>query len=201
MARRQLTSFEHILLGMICTAPSSGYDLKRVFAATPMGVYQPSSGALYPALRRLERQGLVQAQTPSGRAGESARHRRVYEPTQTGRAAHASWLATPVDPATVPQDLGLHLMRFVMMEHLFPRAQVLEFLQNLAHALAAFTAELERYAAAADLDDRHPRLALDHGLAVHRASLRWAEDTIAALSAAPRPASRPGLPVAQGLGE
>jgi hypothetical protein len=78
-------------------------------------------------------------------------------------------------------------MRFVMMEHLFPRAEVLEFLQNLTNALAAFTAELERYTAVTDLDYRHPRLALDHGLAVHRASLRWAEHAIAALSAAPAP--------------
>jgi DNA-binding PadR family transcriptional regulator len=187
MARRQLTSFEHILLGLICAAPSSGYDLKRIFAATPMGVYQPSSGALYPALRRLELGGLVRAQTSSGRADKSARHRRVYEPTQTGRAAHVSWLNIPVEAATVSRDLGLHLMRFVMMEYVSPRAEVLKFLQNLADALAAFTAELERYAKATDLSDRHPRLALDHGLAVHRASLRWAEHTIAAFSAAPAP--------------
>ena len=188
VAGQQLTSFEHILLGMICMAPSSGYDLKRIFAVTPMGIYQPSSGALYPALRRLEQKGLVRAQAPSGRAGQSARHRRVYEPTQTGRAAHASWLRIPVEPATVSRDLGLHLMRFVMMEHLLPPEEVLRFLQNLTDALAAFTAGLERYTAAADLSDRHPRLALDHGLAVHRASLQWAQHAIAALSAAPAPA-------------
>jgi DNA-binding PadR family transcriptional regulator len=187
MAEGQLTSFEHILLGMICMEPSSGYDLKRIFAATPMGVYQPSSGALYPALRRLELKGLIRVQDPSGRTDKSARHRRVYEPAQAGRAAHASWLRTPVEPATVSRDLGLHLMRFVMMENMIPRAEVLEFLQNLTDALAAFTAELERYPAVTDPDHRHPALALDHGLAVSRASLRWAEDTIAALSAAPAP--------------
>ena len=66
MGGRQLTPFEHILLGLICLAPSSGYDLKRIFAATPMGLYQPSSGALYPALRRLELRGLVQVQAPAG---------------------------------------------------------------------------------------------------------------------------------------
>jgi len=186
MAGRQLTSFEHILLGLICTSPSSGYDLKRIFAVTPMGVYQPSSGALYPALRRLERSGLVRAQTSPGPAGESARRRRVYEPTQAGRAAHLSWLRIPVEPATVSRDLGLHLMRFVMMEHR-PREEVLKFLQNLADALAAFTAELERQTAGTDLNARHPALALDHGLAVSRASLQWAEQTIAALSAAPVP--------------
>lgn len=78
-------------------------------------------------------------------------------------------------------------MCFVMMEHRFPREEVLKFLQNLADALAAFTAELERQTARADLSARHPALALDHGLAVSRASLQWAEQTIAALSAAPAP--------------
>jgi len=191
MTGRQLTPFEHILLGLISLAPSSGYDLKRIFAATPMGIYQPSSGALYPALRRLELKGLVQAQAPANRGGQSARHRRVYEPTQTGRAAHMLWLRTPVEPATASRDLGLHLMRFVMMEHLLPPDEVLTFLQDLADALAALITQLEQYTAATGLTDRHPRLAVDHGLAVHRASLRWAEHAIAVLSAAP--ASSPAL--------
>jgi DNA-binding PadR family transcriptional regulator len=186
MTGRQLTPFEHILLGLICTEPSSGYDLKRIFAVTPMGIYQPSSGTLYPALRRLEQKGLVEAQAPSGQGGQSARRRRVYEPTRAGRAAHLNWLRTPVEPATVSRDLGLHLMRFVMMENQLPREDVLTFLQNLANTLAALTAQLEQYSAAADFPDRHPRLALDHGIAIHRASLRWAEQTVAALSADPR---------------
>jgi DNA-binding PadR family transcriptional regulator len=181
MAARRLTSFEHILLGLICMAPSSGYDLKRIFAATPMGVYQPSSGTLYPALRRLELIGVVQA--PPGRNGTSARHRRVYEPTEAGRAAHATWLREPIDAATAPRDLGLHLMRFVMMEHVFSPEEVVAFLRSLAGALTEFIAGLEQYAASAGPGGGHPRLALDHGLSVHRASLEWAERTIAALSA------------------
>jgi DNA-binding PadR family transcriptional regulator len=184
MAEHQLTAFEHVLLGLVCLSPSSGYDLKRIFAATPMGIYQPSSGALYPALRRLEAKGLVRAEAPDG-ANESARRRRVYEPTQAGRTTHVTWLRTPVEPSTVARDLGLHLMRFVMMEHVFPREEVLGFLDNLREALAAFTTGLERYAADTPLDDRHPRLALDHGLAVHRASLEWAGHAIVALRAAP----------------
>jgi hypothetical protein len=73
-------------------------------------------------------------------------------------------------------------MRFVMMEHLLPPEEALTFLRSLAQALASFTAGLERYTAGTDLEG-HPRLALEHGLAVHRASLEWAERTIAALSA------------------
>lgn len=181
MAADQLTPFEHVLLGLVCLSPASGYDLKRIFATTPTGVYQPSSGALYPALRRLEAKALIQA-GPPGAATGSARRRRVYEPTEAGRSAHLDWLRTPVAPDTVARDLGLHLMRFVMMEYAFAPDEVLGFLTSLKDALAASTAQLERYAAApAQPPGRHPRLALDHGLAIHRASLRWAEDTIAAL--------------------
>jgi DNA-binding PadR family transcriptional regulator len=181
MAEPQLTPFEHILLGLVCLSPASGYDLKQQFATTPMGVYQPSSGSLYPALRRLEAKGLLEAVAGPG---ESARNRRVYEPTQAGRAAHATWLRTPVEVSTVGRDLGLHLMRFVMMEHAFSRQEVLGFLGDLHDALAAFTTGLERYAAAtARLGDRHPGLALDHGLAVHRASLQWTRHAIATLRA------------------
>ena len=59
-------------------------------------------------------------------------------------------------------------------------------LTELVSSRLALTRQLERYAVA-DLTGRHPRLALDHGLAVHRASLRWAKHAIATLSAAPTP--------------
>lgn len=182
MAARRLTSFEHILLGLICASPSSGYDLKRMFAGTPMGVYQPSSGTLYPALRRLDVAGMVKAQVPPGQDGQRTRHRRVYEPTEAGRAVHDRWLREPVNPATAAPDLGLHLMRFAMMEQVFSPEEVVAFLRSLADALTEFIAGLEKYTATADLGSRHARLALDHGLSVHRASLEWAERTIAVLS-------------------
>lgn len=189
MAEPQLTPFERILLGMVCLAPSSGYDLKRTFGTTPMGVYQPSSGALYPALRRLTGKGMVRARAAAPQPGEPARHRRVYEPTPAGRAAHVNWLRTPIDPATVSRDLGLHLMRFAMMEHLLAREEVLEFLQGLIDALAEFLEQLRRHAATADLPGRHPLLAIGHGMAVHQASLQWARDALAELSS-PSPPDR-----------
>lgn len=176
MAGRRLTDFEQVLLGLVCAAPSTGYDLKHAFAATPLGVYQPSSGTIYPALRRLERRGLLRA--------DRAERRVIYHVTEPGREAHAAWVRQPVDPATVGADLGLHLMRFVMMERLVSRAEVLAFLADLRDALAAFLDGIENYAAAAatGLDGRHPALALDHGISVHVASLAWAKRTIFALA-------------------
>jgi PadR family transcriptional regulator, regulatory protein AphA len=178
----RLTEFEHLLLGLICAEPSSGYDLKRAFSTTPIGVYQPSSGALYPALRRLQTKGFVQSQPRSTAGVSPGRRRSVYQATPAGWAAHESWVRTPVETASVARDLGLHLMRFVMMEPLLTRDEVLDFLCGLRDALAALVAQLERYTGAATFEGLHPGLALDHGIQIYRASLDWAEHAIASLT-------------------
>jgi DNA-binding PadR family transcriptional regulator len=61
------------LLGLIFIQPATGYDLKRRFATTSTGVYQPSSGALYPALDRLERRGLLASEAPPADGGRLRR--------------------------------------------------------------------------------------------------------------------------------
>jgi PadR family transcriptional regulator AphA len=181
MPRSQLTSFEHVLLGMIFIQPSSGYDLKRRFATTPMGVYQPSSGTLYPALERLERRRLLSSETLQPAAG--GRPRRVYRLTAAGRQAHLGWVREPVHPETVSQDLGMHLLRFVMMADVLPEDEVLGFLASLRAALAGFVATLEQFSAGPELR-AHPaaRLAVEHGLALHRASLAWTGQAISTLA-------------------
>ena len=47
------------LLGLIFEQPRSGYDLRKIFTTTAMGSFSDSPGAIYPALARLEANGLV----------------------------------------------------------------------------------------------------------------------------------------------
>jgi DNA-binding PadR family transcriptional regulator len=185
MTGRPLTEFEQVLLGMIAAAPSTGYDLKQAFATTPLGVYQPSSGALYPALRRLERRGLLRAEPDRPDERPRSRRRFVYHLTEPGRLAHTTWVRQPVNLATVASDMPLHLMRFVMMERVLPRDEVLSFLADLRDGMTAYLDGLERYAAAAGFEERHPLLALDHGIAASTASLAWTKRTIHILSREP----------------
>ena len=182
--RSRLTDFEQVLLGMVSLQPSTGYDLKRRFATTPLGVYQPSSGALYPALERLERRGLLASQAlPLPLAGHG-RPRRRYQLTDEGRRAHLDWVRQPVVPETVAQDLGLHLLRFVMMGQVLPAETVIAFLNSLRTALAGFVGSLEQQSAAIETaGNPYPALAAEHGLAVHRASLAWTDQAIARLTA------------------
>jgi DNA-binding PadR family transcriptional regulator len=179
---RPLTDFEQVLLGMLVTQPRSGYDLRKLFTATPASVYQPSAGAMYPALRRLERRGLLRVESA---VSAGRRNRRVWHPTEAGRAVHLEWVRQPVRPGTVAADLGLHLMRFVMMEEAVPAEDVRAFLVSLIDALDAFVDGIKGYAAAegAQLGSRHAMLAFRHAIELHQASLDWARNTLAELSA------------------
>jgi DNA-binding PadR family transcriptional regulator len=78
---RRLTDFEQILIGLIVAGRSSGYDLKRFFISTPAVVHEPSSGAIYPALRRLEHRGLLRSELALS-AGK--REQRRYHATEAG---------------------------------------------------------------------------------------------------------------------
>jgi DNA-binding PadR family transcriptional regulator len=191
MTGRELTDLEQVLLAMIAKSPSAGYDLKQQFATTPMGVYQPSSGALYPALRRLERRGLVRAEPDQPGQPVRSGRRYVYHITEQGRAVHVAWVREPVDPAEISRELQMHLIRFVMMEELVPRAEVLAFLAAVRDALDAFLDGLEGYAAEAKFEERHPLLAIDHGIALFTASLAWTKRTINALAREPSEPAEP----------
>ena len=172
-----------MLLGFIIREPLSGYGLKKRFSASPAGLYQPSPGALYPALRRLVTRGLLSVEETVSRG---RRELRLSHATEAGRAVHLDWLRQPVDPARVVADLGMHLMRFAMMENQLEREEVLAFLRSLAGALDAFVSGVEEYlASGAQSGRRHAELALQHGIAMHRASLEWARSALAELAAAP----------------
>jgi len=179
-AVRPLTDFEQVLLGIINSEPRSGYGLKKLFNASPASVYQPSPGALYPALRRLEGRGLLRAET---QVSSGRRALRLYSVTPAGHAAHVDWLRQPVVPATVVTDLGLHVMRFALMEGQVERTTILAFLRDLAEALEVFVAGVEQYlGSGAESSRQHAQLALKHGIVVHRASLEWARSTMALLA-------------------
>ena len=178
-ARRPLTDFEQVLLGVIADEPRSGYGLKKMFSSSPASVYQPSPGALYPALRRLEQRGLLHAEKQVSRGRRALR---LYQVTEAGLAVYLEWLRQPVDPETVGADLGQHLMRFSLMENYLERAEVIAFLADLADALDAFVTGVEQFAASRQGTlGQHALLALEHGIAIHQASLEWVRSAMAAL--------------------
>ena len=81
MSSPKIPALGYALLGMLMK-PSSGYDLRKIFSSTSMKTYSGSPGAIYPALQRLEKQGLIAAKDG---VSENRRRARYYNLTAKGR--------------------------------------------------------------------------------------------------------------------
>jgi PadR family transcriptional regulator AphA len=77
-----------VILGMLSLRPRSGYDIKTVVDRSTRFFWAASYGQIYPELRRLEEEGLIEGEdAPSG-----GRSRRVYRITNAGGEALREWL-------------------------------------------------------------------------------------------------------------
>jgi DNA-binding PadR family transcriptional regulator len=174
-----LTPLRLAILGLISMQPMSGYDLRKVFETTPMGNFSSSPGAIYPALKSLEKHGRVRG-VPDKQ--DTLRPRLVYSLTDRGDEV----LNGELD-ATVTRDdlIWRHdqlMLRFAFMERR-GLARVLGFLEELLTELDAYVAYLE------DVREQMKgqatvcgRLALEQGIEGYRANARWAGRAIDELS-------------------
>lgn len=176
MARARLTPLACALLGLLQESALSGYALRKVFASTPMGHYSDSPGSIYPALRRLERMGLV-----AGHADGEGRgpRRRVFHPTTAGLNALRLWLRHPLAPDDIVWRIDELTLRFAFMERILGRRETIRFLRAYRVLVGAHVAELERYR---DAHSRgvplSPRLALQAGINLYRTRAEWADAAV-----------------------
>jgi DNA-binding PadR family transcriptional regulator len=172
----------YALLGLLHQRPSSGYALRRVFATTPMGTFSDSPGAIYPALGRLERQGLVR-----GRVESSAglRQKQTFRLTAQGLVALKEWLQQPLTRADVVRGLDDVMLRLAFMDQVMAPAASIRLLQSLARELAAYLPTLRAYLR--EHRGQMPlsgRLALESGIRAYEDQSRWVRDALKAYRAA-----------------
>jgi DNA-binding PadR family transcriptional regulator len=149
----------------------SGYDVRRLFQTTPIGIFSDSPGAIYPALARLEQAGLLTSE-----ALPSARRRRVYRRTPAGEAALDEWLLAPIAAETVerrPEEIDL---RYVLIAYRLGKAEARRFLDAAAQAFERRAADLEAFAAANQEMGRPSLDALDLGVRLFRTRVQWCRD-------------------------
>jgi len=77
-----------VMLGLLSLGPRTGYDIKTVVDRSTRFFWAASYGQIYPELRRLESEGLVEGED----APKGGRSRRVYRITKAGRDALRDWL-------------------------------------------------------------------------------------------------------------
>jgi PadR family transcriptional regulator PadR len=84
MANEQLKGhLDMLLLQVIADTPAHGYQLACALRERSRGAFDLPEGTLYPALHRLERQGLISSEWDRS----AARRRRIYRLSAEGATA------------------------------------------------------------------------------------------------------------------
>jgi DNA-binding PadR family transcriptional regulator len=166
------------LLGLLNEQPMSGYDLRKVFAQTAMGSFSDSPGAIYPALGRLEKRGLVRGTIEES---TSLRKRRVFKATAKGIAVFKAWLKRPITQDDVMRRVGELMLRFAFMDDAIGTERCVQFLKEYEVQLAGYIPSLKEFhKKQAGQMPMSARLAFESGIEEYDARLKWARSSLAA---------------------
>jgi DNA-binding PadR family transcriptional regulator len=170
-----ISTLDAVLLFLAGGDGKSGYDIRRLFQSTPLGVYSDSPGAIYPALARLETRGFF-----SSKAETEGRRRRVYRRTRAGDVALRGWIAAPIARTPTTRNAEELDMRFVITAQFVSWGEAKRFAARCEKAYAADVEALEAFLADHGQDmPRASRAALDLGIRNYKTRLRWCRDIIA----------------------
>jgi DNA-binding PadR family transcriptional regulator len=170
------TTLGYALLGLLHQEPRSGYDLRKIFETTPMGHCSGSPGAIYPALRRLEQQGLIEGQVDHT---TSLRPRQVFRPTETGTEMFQKWLARDVQRDDVIWRLDELMLRFAFHSFLESNTASRKFLTGFVAEVNGYIKELRQQLKMVPTETPiHGKLALESGVELYQAHRRWARKAL-----------------------
>ena len=164
-----------ILLGSLYDKSMSGYDLKKLFSLSFAFFSGLSYGSIYPALKKLEQEGLITMQLE---IQENAPNRKVYTITQEGRQVFLESLKSPFGLQGVK---NVFLMRLFFFEHLSQDERLaaahdyLEQVRSVAEHLEGLRPQIERVA------DQYQLLCFEFGIRFFKDLVANVESVIADL--------------------
>jgi DNA-binding PadR family transcriptional regulator len=165
-------------MGFLLSGPKSGYTIRKIIEESIAHFWTESFGQIYPSLRELERDGLIER--VESRTSAGGRETKEYAITELGRLELEDWLAAP--PRRNPPRNELLLKLFFM-----PRVDPSLARTHLARFRAETETELEGYRAIETwLEREHGRdpehaywlATLRYGMVEAEARLAWCEETV-----------------------
>ncbi|MGE5617481.1 MAG: helix-turn-helix transcriptional regulator [Candidatus Woesearchaeota archaeon] len=164
-----LSATGRVILGMVAKGLRSGYDIKQLVDRSTRHFWAASYGQIYPELRRLEEEGLIEGRPdPAG-----GRARTVYELTPAGESALREWLLSDAGLTYEVRDEGMLKLFFsdVEPDSALQTVRAMRALQERKHA------QLQLIGAAAGRMSRGPAMDLEIGLGLTGWLIEWCRAT------------------------
>lgn len=170
------TQTAYLILGILSFHPhQTGYHIRKTVESGINYFWSESFGQIYPTLKRLSIEGLIEPSGPEG-----PKRSQAYSITDAGRACLQEWLALSYrnDP---PRDEFLLKLFFAVGSG--PEIAILQLrdFQQRNQKLLATLVEIEKLAE--KQNKQHPgfpywMLTLEYGLAQVRTALAWSDHAI-----------------------
>lgn len=170
----------YAILGMLAIEPMSGYEIRQTMRQSTENFWAESDGQLYPALAKLNKQGLV-----SYKAVESAgnREKKVYRITTKGSSELKKWLVEQAEKQSVRSEFmlklffGANVAAEINFDHVQAhRYQIKSMLNRLNETKKKIVQENQ--------DSKHLPywlMSIDYGIKIAQGKLAWCDSAIATL--------------------
>jgi DNA-binding PadR family transcriptional regulator len=176
------TATQDALLGVLSLAPMSGYTIRAVVEQSIGNFWSESFGQIYPALKRLTAEGMVQKKTERQKGRPD---RNVYSLTEKGRDRLQEWLAIPAVPSVPRNDLLLKLFFGVHVPVSVSRENVQALVREHEAALKRYDGIRKEIAREHPGDSQAPfwLMTVSYGRHYSDAMLKWGKETLKELDA------------------
>lgn len=171
-----LTNTGRVLLGMVAEGHRTGYAIKAEIERSTRFYWGASVGGIYPELRKLEREGLLErSDDPRGGA-----RRHAYKLTTDGQRALHDWLMHPEELEIEMRNEGLLKLRFAGVLDVGERIAVIERMRAMHERRMS---DLSKRLKEGDFDDPCHRLTTEYGLGWNTWARDWCDSTLATIDA------------------
>jgi len=183
----KMKTLDYVILAGLIRKPRSGYDLTKWMERETSHFFAVGHSSIYPALARMEREGLVRYEVvPSDRGPE----RKVYSITEAGRKALLSWAGEPAAERQVRDEQLVKALCYGFLPTERALARLGEEKAIHEEKLARYE-EFERELEAELREDRIPReaylgtlLTLRRGIRAEKGYAEWCDEAAEMISSA-----------------
>jgi PadR family transcriptional regulator AphA len=173
-----MTAASHVVLGMLRLGRRTGYEIKQLVDVSTRFFWAASYGQIYPELKRLEDDGLIEA----GDAPTDGRGRKEYRLTGEGERVLDDWLRSSEPPLLEMRDEGL--LKLFFSDGMSPKEK-LALVRGMRARHDEVVASLQSIEDGAREKGGGPYSALRFGLAFHGFCSDWFKEMEGELDAEP----------------
>lgn len=169
---------KNVLLAGIHNEPRSGYELTKWLQIVGQHCWSVEHSSVYPALRELEQDGLIQSERVPGTRGPE---RSIYSLTEAGLEKLRTWVAQGSPRPSIKDEQILRVLCF----DLLPREKAL---QQIREVRAEHQAQLDFFLARqAVLTEQQlgPLLVTRRGVIAEQAYIAWCDEVAEMISRRP----------------